>query len=50
MLIITRKIDQTFTVGNVVIKIVDVDRNKVRVGIEAPKDIPIYRDDVKTKK
>lgn len=50
MLVITRKLNESFSVGNIVIKIIDIDRNKVRVGIEAPKDVPIYRDDTKLKK
>jgi carbon storage regulator CsrA len=47
MLILTRKKGQALTVGEIVVKIVDVDVHKavVKVGIDAPRHIPVARDD-----
>ena len=47
MLILTRKVGQRIKVGqNIWISIEEVDRGNVRVGIEAPKKIPILREEV----
>lgn len=48
MLVLSRRIGEAIYVGDdIVIKVVDIDRNKVRIGIEAPKSVPIARDDIK---
>lgn len=47
MLVLSRKLGQRFQVGNDVrITIVKVDRHSVRIGIEAPGDVAIYREEV----
>ena len=48
MLILTRKIDERIIVdGNIVITVVEVcGDGKVRLGFEAPKEIPIHREEV----
>lgn len=47
MLVITRKVNESFLVGdNVKITIVKTDRGNVRVGIEAPKDVPVVRTEI----
>lgn len=47
MLVLTRKISQRIVVGNdVKITVVRVDGNKVRLGIEAPSNVPIFREEV----
>ena len=44
MLVLSRKFGQQFRVGDdVVITIVKVDRNSVRIGIDAPGEVPICR-------
>ncbi len=44
MLILTRKVGQSFTIGNdVEIVITEISGDKVRVGINAPKEIKILR-------
>ena len=44
MLVITRKIDEKVTIGDcIVIQVVRIDRNSVRLGITAPRDIKILR-------
>lgn len=44
MLILTRKKDESIIIdGNIEIKIVELDDGKVKIGIEAPKNIEILR-------
>lgn len=46
MLILRRRLDQKFKIGeNITITIVEIGSEGVRIGIDAPKDIPIVRDD-----
>lgn len=47
MLVLSRKVSQSVRVGNDVrITIVRIDRNTVRVGIEAPDGMKIYREEI----
>lgn len=47
MLILTRKRDERIMIGdNIEITVVSLDENKVRIGIEAPRDVEIYRQEV----
>ncbi len=47
MLVLTRKIGQTIHLGeNVKISIQDVRGSQVRIGIEAPKEVRIYREEI----
>jgi carbon storage regulator len=47
MLVLSRKINQAIMIGdNVRIVIVGVERDQVKVGIEAPRDIPVHRSEV----
>lgn len=47
MLVLTRKAGQIITIGDDIrIKIVDVGNGVVKIGIEAPKDLPIYREEL----
>jgi carbon storage regulator len=47
MLVLSRQKDQSIMVGdNVEITIVDVRGDKVRLGITAPKEIPVHRREV----
>jgi carbon storage regulator len=47
VLVLSRKVDERIVIGdNVVITVVDVRGNKVRLGIEAPTDIPVHRQEV----
>ena len=52
MLVLTRSPEKSIFLdhpdGAIVIKFLDVDRNTVRVGIEAPKTVIILRDDAKS--
>lgn len=47
MLILTRKAGQSFYIGDgVKVTIVEVKGNQIRVGIEAPKELRIYREEI----
>lgn len=48
MLVLTRKIGETFVVGDdITVTVVDiVGGNKVRIGINAPSSVPVYREEV----
>jgi carbon storage regulator len=47
MLVLSRKLGQRFQVGpDVRITIVKIDRNSVRIGIEAPGDVMVYREEI----
>ena len=47
MLVLSRQRDESIIIGdNVVITIVDIRGDKVRLGIEAPHEIPVHRREV----
>lgn len=48
MLVLSRKIGEKITIGDdIVITLVDIiDNRKIRLGIEAPKDVPILRNEL----
>ncbi len=47
MLVLSRKLGQRFQVGrDIRITIVKIDRNSVRIGIEAPDDVIVYREEI----
>lgn len=44
MLVLTRKVGETIVVGeDIEITLVRIDDDQVRIGIAAPKDVPVYR-------
>ena len=47
MLVLTRKAGQIITIGeDIRIKIVDIGNGMVKLGIEAPREMPIYREEL----
>lgn len=48
MLVLTRKKDESIVIGDeeIVITVVDVRGDKVRLGIQAPREVPIHRHEV----
>ncbi|MEK6237612.1 MAG: carbon storage regulator CsrA [Planctomycetales bacterium] len=47
MLVLSRQRDESIMIGdNVVVTIVDIRGDKVRLGIEAPTEIPVHRQEV----
>ncbi|OAJ35350.1 carbon storage regulator [Piscirickettsia salmonis] len=50
MLVLTRKSGQEIFVGkDITIKVLSVVDGQVRIGIDAPRDVKIQRDDIKNK-
>lgn len=44
MLVLSRKLGEKIYINdNICITVVDIDRGKIRLGIEAPRDMPIFR-------
>ena len=47
MLVLSRKYGEKIRIGgDITITVVDIEPNKVRLGIEAPRDVPIYREEL----
>ena len=47
MLVLTRKSNQSIMIGDdIEVSVLSVLGEKVRVGIQAPRDIPVYRKEV----
>ena len=47
MLVLSRKLGEKIVIGgDIVVTIVKIDNNQVRLGIEAPKEVSIYREEI----
>jgi len=47
MLVLSRKLGEKIVIGdNILVTVVKIDRNQIRIGIEAPHDIPVYREEI----
>jgi carbon storage regulator len=47
MLILTRRVGETVMIGtDVTVTVLGVNGNQVRVGIEAPKSVPVHRKEI----
>ncbi len=47
MLVLSRKLGEKIVINeNIVITVVKIDRNQIRLGIEAPGDVPVYREEI----
>lgn len=47
MLVVSRRRDEAVMIGDdVKVRILSIDRNQVRIGIEAPRDLAIVREEL----
>lgn len=46
MLVLSRKKNESIMVGEIEITVIEVRGDKVRLGIEAPKEVPVHRREV----
>lgn len=47
MLVLTRKTNQSIMIGDEIeITVLAVSRDKIRLGISAPRDVPVFRKEV----
>lgn len=47
MLILTRRVGETLMIGdNVVVTILGINRKHVRIGVTAPRTIPVHRKEI----
>ena len=47
MLILTRRVGESLIIGDdVVVNILGVKGNKVRIGVDAPKEVPVHREEI----
>jgi carbon storage regulator len=46
MLVLSRKIGQSIFIGDIEVMVTDIFQKKVRLGIRAPKDVPVHRSEV----
>lgn len=47
MLVLSRKKDESIVIGNnIVVTVVEIRGDKVRLGIQAPTEVPVHRQEV----
>jgi len=47
MLVLSRRLGETIIIGDAIkITVLGISGNQVRMGIDAPKDIPVHREEV----
>ena len=47
MLVLSRRINESIVInGNISVVVVDIRADKIRLGIEAPKDVSVHRKEV----
>jgi carbon storage regulator len=47
MLVLSRKLGEKILIGDsIVLTVVKIDRNQIRLGIEAPSEVAIYREEI----
>lgn len=50
MLILTRRVDERIFIGDdITLCVLDIEGNRVRLGLEAPKDVAILREEIRDK-
>ena len=46
MLVLTRSKHEAIRIGDIKVSIVEIRGDKVRLGVEAPLDVPVHREEV----
>ncbi len=47
MLILTRKINESVFIGNnIIVRVIDIKGGQIRMGIEAPRDVSVHREEI----
>lgn len=46
MLVLSRKHDESIMIGDVEVTVIDIRGDKVRLGVEAPHNVPVHRREV----
>lgn len=47
MLVLTRKLGESIRIGdNIIVKVVDLDSRHVKLGIEAPRNVAVNREEI----
>lgn len=46
MLVLSRRKDEAIRIGDYKVVIVDIRGDKIRLGIEAPENVPVHREEV----
>jgi len=47
MLLLTRKAQQSIRIGeNIIVRVIAVNGNQVKIGVQAPKDVPVHREEI----
>lgn len=50
MLILTRRVDESLVIGdNVTVTVLGVKGNQVRIGVDAPRDVSVHREELAQK-
>jgi carbon storage regulator len=47
MLVLSRRVGEKIVIGNnIVVTVVDTARGKVKIGVDAPREITVYRQEI----
>lgn len=46
MLVLTRKRNESIRIGEIIVNVVEIRGDKVRLGIEADRNVPVHREEV----